>query len=212
MEQRPSPVQLSSVSHIEKCFRNIIEYNSQHPDFPLSPEKVEQYVTKRVLINIIWAFAGDAKLELRAEMGEHLRKETGVEVPILSYGASLIGYDVQINTGHWVAWKSRVRAVDTGAHAATAPQVVVPTVDAVRHEEILYSWLSEHKPLMRCGPPGSGKTMTLFSALRKLPDMEVVGLHFFSATTPELVLKTFDQYCEYKKTPNVVILAPIQIG
>ena len=35
-----------------------------------------------------------------------------------------------------------------------------------------------------CGPPGSGKTMTLFSALRALPDMEVVGLNFSSATTP----------------------------
>ena len=90
-------------------------------------------------------------LELR--WGEHLRKEADVEELILSYGASLIGYDVQINTGHWVAWKPRVPAVDIGAHAVTAPYV--PTVDAVRHEESLYSWLSEHKPLMLCGPPGS---------------------------------------------------------
>lgn len=45
---------------------------------------------------------------------------------------------------------------------------------------------------------GSGKTMTLFSALRALPEMEVVGLNFSSATTPELLLKTFDHYCEYK--------------
>ena len=64
---------------------------------------------------------------------------------------------------------------------------------------------------MLCGPPGSGKTVTLFSALQKLPDMEVVGLNF-SATTPELILKTFEQYCEYRKTPNGVILAPVQIG
>jgi len=42
--------------------------------------------------------------------------------------------------------------------------------------------------------------------------MEVVGLNFSSATTPELILKTFEQYCEYRKTPNGVILAPIQIG
>ncbi len=63
-----------------------------------------------------------------------------------------------------------------------------------------------------CGPPGSGKTMTLFSALRSLPDMEVVGLNFSSATTPELLLKTFDHYCEYRKTPNGVVLSPTQIG
>ena len=50
---------------------------------------------------------------------------------------------------------------------------------------------------------GSGKTMTLFSALRALPDMEVVGLNFSSATTPELLLKTFDHYCEYKYVYSV---------
>ena len=27
--------------------------------------------------------------------------------------------------------------------------------------------------MVLCGPPGSGKTMTLFSALRSLPDYEV---------------------------------------
>ena len=36
--------------------------------------------------------------------------------------------------------------------------------------------------VMICGPPRSGKMTTLFSALRKLPNMEVVGLNFSSAT------------------------------
>ena len=58
-------------------------------------------------------------------------------------------------------------------HKVAAPDIVVPTLDTVRHESLLYTWLAEHKPLVLCGPPGSGKTMTLFSALRSLPDMEV---------------------------------------
>ena len=40
--------------------------------------------------------------------------------------------------------------------------------------------------------------------------MEVVGLNFSSATTPELMLKTFEHYCEYRKTHDGVLLAPIQ--
>ncbi|KAI5123747.1 hypothetical protein M0805_000339 [Coniferiporia weirii] len=199
-------------SLINKTARNVIEYNIQHSDFPLSNDKVEQYVTKRLLVNLIWAFSGDARLELRAELGDFLRKQTGIDLPPLNQGSSLIDYDVQVATGEWIAWSSRVPVIEIEAHAVTASDVVVPTIDTVRHEEVLYSWLSEHKPLMLCGPPGSGKTMTLFSALRKLPDMEVVGLNFSSATTPELILKTFEQYCEYRKTPNGVILAPVQIG
>jgi len=47
-------------SLLNKTVRNVIEYNFQHSDFPLSPERVEQYVTKRLLVSIIWAFSGDA--------------------------------------------------------------------------------------------------------------------------------------------------------
>lgn len=42
--------------------------------------------------------------------------------------------------------------------------------------------------------------------------LQVVGLNFSSATTPELLLKTFDHYCEYRRTPNGVVLSPIQIN
>ncbi|KAI0762764.1 dynein heavy chain protein 1 [Fomes fomentarius] len=199
-------------SLINKTVRNVIEYNNQHSDFPLAHDRIEQYVTKRLLVNIIWAFSGDARLELRAELGDFLRKQTGVDLPPLNQGGSLLDYDVQVANGEWTAWQARVPVIEIESHAVTASDVVVPTIDTVRHEEVLYSWLSEHKPLMLCGPPGSGKTMTLFSALRKLPDMEVVGLNFSSATVPELILKTFEQYCEYRKTPNGVILAPTQIG
>ncbi|KAF8634008.1 hypothetical protein AX15_001182 [Amanita polypyramis BW_CC] len=199
-------------SLLNKTVRNIIEYNNQHPDFPLTLERIEQYVTKRLLVGIVWAFSGDAKLDLRAEMGEFLRNRTGIDLPPFAPGSSLIDFDVQVSTGEWVAWQSRVPAIEIEAHSVTASDIVVPTVDTIRHEDVLYSWLSEHKPLMLCGPPGSGKTMTLFSALRKLPDMEVVGLNFSSATTPELIMKMFEQYCEFRKTPNGVILSPIQIG
>ncbi|CAH7687699.1 hypothetical protein PPACK8108_LOCUS22525 [Phakopsora pachyrhizi] len=48
--------------------------------------------------------------------------------------------------------------------------------------------------------------------LDTLSEMDVVGLNFSSATTPELVLKTFDQHCKYKKTSTWIILPPIQIG
>ncbi|CAG8490206.1 1623_t:CDS:10, partial [Scutellospora calospora] len=199
-------------SLLNKTVRNVIEYNVQHPDFPMTAEHLESYVTKRLVLSVIWSFSGDAKLDYRAELGDFVRGITTVDLPPAQVGSTLIDYDVQINNGDWVSWTGKVPTIEIETHTVSEADVVVPTVDTVRHEEILYSWLSEHKPLLLCGPPGSGKTMTLFSALRKLPDMEVVGLNFSSATTPELILKTFDQYCEYRKTPNGVILSPIAIG
>ncbi|KAI0002419.1 P-loop containing nucleoside triphosphate hydrolase protein [Russula compacta] len=195
-------------SLLDKTVRSIVEYKSQHSDFPLSAEQVEQYVTKRLLISIIWGFFGDAKFDLRAELEHFLSQRTGIDLPPLLSGVSLIDFDVHIASGEWAAWSAKVPQIEIEPHTVTASDVVVPTMDTVRHEEVLYSWLSEHKPLMLCGPPGSGKTMTLL----KLPDMEEFGLNFSSATTSELILKTFEQYCEYRKTPNGVLLAPIQLG
>ncbi|XP_019861963.1 PREDICTED: cytoplasmic dynein 1 heavy chain 1-like [Amphimedon queenslandica] len=43
-------------------------------------------------------------------------------------------------------------------------------------------------------------------------EKKVVGLNVSSATTPELLLKRFDHYCEYKRTPNGVVMAPSQLG
>ncbi|WVR09001.1 hypothetical protein IAU60_006061 [Kwoniella sp. DSM 27419] len=199
-------------SLLKATVRNVLEYNARHVDFPLAADKTETYVSRKLLLNIIWSFVGDAKLETRAILGELLMSESGIETPTLGPGASLIDYDVELASASWIPWQSRVPTVEVETHAITSADVVIPTIDTIRHEEVLYSWLAEHKPLILCGPPGSGKTMTLFSALRKLPDLEVVGLNFSSATTPDLILKTFEQYCEYRKTPNGVVLAPQQIG
>ena len=89
---------------------------------------------------------------------------------------------------------------------------VIPTIDTMRHESLIYGLLNAHKPIVLCGPPGSGKTMTLFGALRKLPNLDVVGLNFSKATTPNLLIKSLEQHCEYKKTMEGTILSPSQIG
>jgi len=79
-------------------------------------------------------------------------------------------------SGEWAPWQNKVPVVEVETHKVASPDVVIPTIDTVRHESLLFTWLAEHKPLVLCGPPGSGKTMTLFSALRSLPDMEVGDL------------------------------------
>ena len=78
-----------------------------------------------------------------------------------------------IISGEWSSWQGRVPKIEVETHKVGSPDVVVPTLDTVRHESLLNTWLAEHKPMVLCGPPGSGKTMTLLSALRSLPDFEV---------------------------------------
>uniref|UniRef100_A0A8C1TYY4 Cytoplasmic dynein 1 heavy chain 1 n=1 Tax=Cyprinus carpio TaxID=7962 RepID=A0A8C1TYY4_CYPCA len=202
---------LSSLfSMLHQACRNIALYNNNHPDFPMPMDQLEKYMQKYLIYAVLWSFSGDSRLKMRAELGEYIRRITTVSLPSAP-NVPIIDYEVSI-TGEWQSWQGKVPQIEVETHKVASPDVVVPTLDTVRHEALLYTWLAEHKPLVLCGPPGSGKTMTLFSALRALPDMEVVGLNFSSATTPELLLKTFDHYCEYRRTPNGVVLAPVQLG
>ncbi|XP_044127627.1 cytoplasmic dynein 1 heavy chain 1 isoform X1 [Bufo gargarizans] len=200
----------SLFSMLHQACRNIAQYNANHPDFPMPIDQLERYIQRYLIYAVLWSFSGDGRLKMRAELGEYIRRITTIPLPSAP-NIPIIDYEVSI-TGEWVPWQCKVPQIEVETHKVAAPDVVVPTLDTVRHEALLYTWLAEHKPLVLCGPPGSGKTMTLFSALRALPDMEVVGLNFSSATTPELLLKTFDHYCEYRRTPNGVVLAPVQLG
>ncbi len=103
-------------------------------------------------------------------MGEFIRGVTTIPLP--SSSTPIIDYEVTIQ-GEWSQWLNKVPKIEVETHNVGSPDIVVPTLDTVRHETLLYTWLAEHKPMVLCGPPGSGKTMTLFSALRALPDMEV---------------------------------------
>lgn len=199
-------------SLLNKAARDVIEYNGHHSDFPVENEQVEAFISKKLLLALVWALTGDCPLNDRKAFGDDLCALASFGSPPLNGNSSLIDYDVSLPKAEWTSWQNQVPTIEVNTHSIIQTDVVIPTLDTVRHEDVLYSWLAEHKPLLLCGPPGSGKTMTLFSALRKLPNMEVVGLNFSSATTPDLLIKTFEQYCEYKKTLNGVMLSPTQIG
>ncbi|GAB7350693.1 hypothetical protein MBLNU459_g1254t2 [Dothideomycetes sp. NU459] len=175
-------------SLLRQACRSIIEYNVQHPDFPLEAEQIESYISKKLVLALVWSLVGDCPLTERKTFGDFVASLATLDLPPLVDQGSMIDYDVSLPEAQWVQWQSQVPTIEVNTHSITQTDVVIPTVDTVRHEDVLYSWLAEHKPLLLCGPPGSGKTMTLFSALRKLPTMEVVGLNFSSATTPELLI------------------------
>ena len=100
-------------------------------------------------------------MAVRQELGDFIRGITTIPLPPQT-NVSILDYEVAIS-GEWNPWAQRVPQIEVETHKVAAPDVVVPTLDTVRHESLLYTWLAEHKPLVLCGPPGSGKTMTLFS-------------------------------------------------
>ena len=219
VEKLPHVMEFTRIRVVESMFAllrkgttNIIDYNEENSEFPLDDEKVFSYMSKWLIVSLIWGFGGSLNLGNRTKFSEFLKTLTlDIDFPNES-NYQMIDYYVNMKEGKFLTWKSKVPNTDIESSKVSDADVVIPTVDTVRHQEILCSWISEHRPFILCGPPGSGKTMTLMATLKILTDFEMVFINFSSSTTPELILKTFDHYCEYVKSSSGIILRPKQSG
>ena len=197
---------------IRRGIERAIEYNQlKQGNYFSEPEIVKKFMIHWTLFSMNWSFVGDIQLRLRSLYFEKIRNfelPSGIQWPNTDENISFIDYAVKIEDGEWELWKNRVQSVDLPTQGVSRSDVVIQTVDTLRHQEVLCSWLIENKPFIICGPPGSGKTMTLMSTLKNLNDFELRFVNFSSSTTPELILKQFERYCEYAHAVSGTTLRP----
>lgn len=183
-----------------------IEYDENHPDFPMSGEHMVNFSKRWLLYSLLWSFSGSASWDIREDFGEMLIRTSGIAIP----GGQLSDYRVRVDDGEFELWSDSVPRMEIESHKVTATDVVITTTDTVRHSDVLGSWLSSRMPLILCGPPGSGKTMTLTSVLQSVQNVVLANLNFSSGTTPEIILKTFSQHCAYIRRGKDIVLEPME--
>jgi dynein heavy chain 1 len=186
-----------------------IEYDENHPDFPMTGEHMDKFAKKWLLHSLMWSFSGSASWESRKKFGDLLLRTSGILLPG-GDDATLLDYRVRVDTGEYELWSDSVPRMEIESHRVSASDVVITTTDTVRHSDVLGAWLNSRKPLILCGPPGSGKTMTLTSVLQSIQGVVLASLNFSSRTTPEIILKTFSQYCSYIRRGRDVVLEPAE--
>lgn len=79
--------------HLYYVFRNVLQYNHTHADFPLPGEELERYIPKCLVYALLWSFAGDAKLKVRSDLGDFIRSVTTVPLPPSTH-IPIIDYEV----------------------------------------------------------------------------------------------------------------------
>ena len=107
-------------------------------------------------------------------------------------------------------WDERVSSIEITHEQVVNPNFVISTVDTLRHEYFISHWLKDKKLVILCGPPGSGKSMTLAAVLRANPQYEMVTLNFSSTADVDLISSCFDQYCKVSRRGNQgYVMAPV---
>lgn len=145
------------ISSVKNCLNNDFE----HIDFTLQKAHVEKFIVRSFYVNLNWSVSAGLCESNRLNISKTILLHRGVTDLLLEDDKQLIDYDVDLLTGNFVPWNRRVPSVDIESHALDEADSVIPTIDTLRHEKLIYSWLSERRPVILCGPPGSGKVWPL---------------------------------------------------
>ncbi len=205
---QPSIGQLVSTMHslLLRGVQIIIEYNEANPEFPVAEAVVHTYSKHYLLYAILWACGGSMPYEKRLALSSMLLEHSiNISLP---NKCTLLDMYVNASDGLFYEWSSLVPKMEIEAHKVISSDIVISTTDTVRHIDVIKAWLGSRKPLILCGPPGSGKTMSLSSVLDTNPDYILASLNFSSGTTPDVLLKTFAQYCEVIDSPDGLVMQP----
>ncbi|MES1911448.1 MAG: hypothetical protein MHM6MM_003872 [Cercozoa sp. M6MM] len=157
------------------------------------------------------ADAGAKACDAAAAVGDN---DSDVEDAESTNELPLLDWRVDVRTQEWQSWQSQVPAAgELEAADVTRSDLVIETVDTVRHAATLRPWLLRQRPLILCGPPGSGKSMTLASLLRGSQDaFELVTLNFSSSTDCALLHQILDSQCEVVRQGSEYVMQPKQQG
>ena len=203
-------------SLLKRGVDKVDQFNEEQLDFKMSNAQLARYAPKVLVFALLWGLGASLNYGGRLALGKRIVEMTTVELPtrLGQEGLELIDFEVVCPDGEWKEWRrpERLSRVEIESHEVLSTSKVIDTVDTVRNVEVLFAWLRERRPLILCGPPGSGKTMTLTKTLSEMEGTELVQLNFSSGTTPALILKTFEQYCEYERKSKGLVLKPVQPG
>lgn len=192
------PLMLSSI-------KAILRYNATHIDFPMDSDHLELYAIRSFYLNLAWSCGASLDHAGRGRIGNLLMLHGGSH---LGTGNDPFDYSIDISTGNLTHWSYLIPQAEIDASNISTAEIVIPTIDTLKNEMILYSLLAEHKLVILVGPPGSGKTMTILASIRRLPDIELLTLNFSSETTAFMIEKALILNCACNQTAKGMTLSP----
>ena len=92
-----------------------IEYDENHPDFPMTGQHMDNFAKRWLLHSLLWSFAGSASWEVRNQLADLLLRSSGMMLPIDDNG-SLADYRVRVENGELELWSDSVPRVEIESH------------------------------------------------------------------------------------------------
>lgn len=157
----------------------------------------QELVIENIFIQaLIWSLGATILEEDRTKFSDAVKKlsefplvntMTGITLGQLpGTGKLLYDFHFDLNELEWQSWNTYVPAYE---HRRQRPfhEILVPTLDTVRHTWLLEKLVTNRKPVLFVGEVGTSKTVTVSNFLRDLPSDKTVVLNMnFSSRTSSL--------------------------
>ena len=135
----------------------------------ISDKVVKKFMINSAVLALLWGAGGSLNYLERVKLNSYLLSAVPsiVDLPRISADEMLIDFEVRIEDGEWYKWKLRLPKMEkigfdfmnqkSSDFDQSNSDLVIETVETKRHQDLLTSWLSEQRPFILCGLPGSGK-------------------------------------------------------
>eukprot|EP00842_Homolaphlyctis_polyrhiza_P003630 jgi/Hompol1/4268/HPOL_001758-RA len=144
--------------------------------------------------SVVWSLGGALLEDDRVRFSDGLKKLS--ELPLVNTNAAIIlgqlpgnekllhDYFFDAAESQWISWTNYVPQYE---HKRNLPfhEILVPTLDTVRHTWLLQKLITNKKPVLFVGEVGTSKTVTVQNYLRQLPVDKnlLLNINFSSRTS-----------------------------
>lgn len=174
----------------------------------LSKSSFSNFAKCLLCINIVWAITGACNEDDRSTFEQYMRTGLGIEDLASNDSLSLTDYEAIAGELKLRPLSMSMPQITLEPHEVILPDLMIPTVDTMKHERLILDLLYAGKSPILCGPPGSGKTMTIFNALKNSKKFDLIGLTFSKETTVASFLDTLKHHTTITETAKGILLKP----
>ncbi|EPX73119.1 dynein heavy chain Dhc1 [Schizosaccharomyces octosporus yFS286] len=162
------------------------------------------YLKKKFLLSIAWACIGDSDLDSQFKFTNWIKKKFDLGTGISNKTDFILDLDVDTDTQNWVGIK------DILANDKDAPGLgeVIRTTEVIRYEKLINNLLYMNSCLIFCGPPGSGKSMTVLHFLNGNDDIDVAVMNFSASTSAYAIIRFLERNTVYSIRANASYVTP----
>ncbi|QLQ78573.1 hypothetical protein HG537_0A08200 [Torulaspora globosa] len=188
-------------------FSNNIITNREGLETLAEEDQIKFFIYRLYQISLD-VIAGDVSTPDQRVIMEKLRSAFNEHYSNLSEKAHLETAQFVGATLEYTSFNDLLQELKEERYTITKANTIVPTVETLRYEKCISDMLKVGRPIILCGPPGSGKTMLINNIVLREKNFQLVSMNLSKDTSVSHIFKALNRHMKYIDGPKGLTLRP----